>query len=143
MFEDRAVLVEQRTTTENKYEAVKEYMQSLALLLSNLDSSFASLGCIGLAVTKKTSTISLVYAAPKLPSLAGQDKPELKNLYELIPIVRKCSLRDRMRIGLILAEAVLQLHTAGWLHKSIRSENILFVAESGCDATAFLTADPI
>jgi hypothetical protein len=36
------------------------------------------------------------------------------------------SLNQRVSIAVTLAETVLQLHTAGWLRKSIRPENVLF-----------------
>lgn len=35
-------------------------------------------------------------------------------------------MKERVGIALSLARAIRQLHTAGWLHKGIRSENILF-----------------
>ena len=35
------------------------------------------------------------------------------------------SLNDRIKAAAALTDTVLQLHTAGWLHKSIRSANVL------------------
>ena len=40
------------------------------------------------------------------------------------------SVNQRISIAIVLAETVLQLHTAGWLHKSIRPDNILFLKGS-------------
>lgn len=48
------------------------------------------------------------------------------------------SLGKRFTIAQTLASAVMCLHLADWLHKAIRSENILFFAESMADAGSTL-----
>ncbi|KAL8666614.1 MAG: hypothetical protein Q9168_007454 [Polycauliona sp. 1 TL-2023] len=40
---------------------------------------------------------------------------------------RRPSLNERRDTALALAETILQLHTSGWLHKGIRSDNVLFI----------------
>jgi hypothetical protein len=47
------------------------------------------------------------------------------------------SLNDRIGLSIALVETILQLHTSGWLHKGVRSDNILFFPqkESGADIT--------
>jgi hypothetical protein len=37
------------------------------------------------------------------------------------------SLTDRMRLALGLAQAVANIHSRNWLHKGIRSENVVFL----------------
>jgi hypothetical protein len=39
------------------------------------------------------------------------------------------NLNDRIALAIALVETILQLHTSGWLHKGMRSENILFFKE--------------
>lgn len=51
-----------------------------------------------------------------LYSLLGEDKPSSS-----IP-----DLGSRIFLALTLARSVLQLHASGWLHKGLRSENVLF-----------------
>lgn len=137
VFEDRRIIVEWRTTDEKRYALLEKHMQSLALLLSSADSTFASLSCIGLSF-KQNTRFGLVYEMPKVQTLAANEPQGFRSLYDLISSGTKCSLGDRLRIGLEISEAVLQLHTAGWLHKSIRSGNVLFVSGTKDDPEVFL-----
>lgn len=141
-FESSTVIVEWRTTDEKRYGSLEKQMQSLALLLGSADNTFASLSCIGLSSAKDTLRFGLVYEMPMPRPISPNEPREFRNLYELISSGTKCSLGDRIRISLKLAEAVLQLHTAGWLHKSIRSDNIIFVAATKDDAEVFLQGSP-
>ncbi|KAM0801414.1 hypothetical protein BDR22DRAFT_847355 [Usnea florida] len=55
------------------------------------------------------------------------------SLNELLCLVsQRPSLNNRLGIASALAETVLQLHTAGWLHKGIQADNIL-VFKSGTE----------
>jgi serine/threonine protein kinase len=50
------------------------------------------------------------------------------SLYDFLSLDNKYSpsVTARMKLALYLARTVHQIHTAGWLHKNLRSENILF-----------------
>lgn len=141
-FENADVMVEWRTTDEKRCKMLQTHMQTLALLLGTADNTFASLHCLGLSVAKDSLRFGLVYDVPRAPSLRPNKQRDIRNLYDLILSGVKCSLEDRIRIGLKLAEAVLQLHTAGWLHKSIRSSNIVFVGGAKDSDELFLTGSP-
>ena len=54
-------------------------------------------------------------------------QPSLRPLSTLFNCTQLPILTRRLQIALALAETVLQLHTSGWLHKGICSENILYL----------------
>lgn len=117
-------------------------MQCLALLLGTADPSFASLRCIGLLALKAQGQFGLVYEMPRAVDVEA-DKPSAhRSLHDLIALQGKISLKHRLSIACTIADAVLQLHTAGWLHKSIPSENVIFVSSEQGDAEAFLSTRP-
>ncbi|CAK1357755.1 unnamed protein product [Cercospora beticola] len=67
---------------------------------------------------------ALVY---EVPVSTTEEQRSSLTLHDAIASQRRMSLRDRLSIACTLAEAVLQLHTVGWLHKSIRSDNVIFL----------------
>ena len=52
------------------------------------------------------------------------------------------SLSRRFHIARQLTQVVLHLHAAGWLHKSLRSSNIIFLAPNDASADEFLNKAP-
>ena len=60
--------------------------------------------------------------------------PYLLSLKDLLSGAEKPSLDARLHVAQSLAESILQLHTCGWLYKSIRSENVLFIQGTGSAA---------
>jgi len=80
-----------------------------------------------------------VYDITKLAT--GSDPASLRtsSLYELLTTCRFVSMADRLRIAHDMAEAVMQLHTAGWLHKGVCSEHVRFVASANLDVEAVVT----
>lgn len=78
----------------------------------------------------------LIYQVP-------QEKSEcsFSLLSDLISKVKTVPLEIRMRTAYTLCEALLCLHSIGWYHKGIRSDNILvFGLESAMDDEGFYTA---
>lgn len=76
--------------------------------------------------TTRESTASEVITAPtvsKTTVVTLLDKLNNSNL-------EKPDLETRFRVAFTIAEAILRLHTAGWLHKGVRSEHVLFLKAS-------------
>ena len=135
------VLTEWRETSATKYDVLEKQMQALTLLLGAVDGTFATLPCIGLAASKKNCRFALVYAVPvALADADAQHSLKLGRLYDLIATQRHILLRHRLDTACILAEAVQQLHTAGWLHKSVRSDNAIFLARGDGSGDDFLVS---
>ena len=118
-------------------------MRFLALLLSSpAGNSFRSLPCIGWLAWEERERFALIYDLPDHSSHGRQVHWSMKSLYDLISEKPRLSLSRRFHIATDLADVVLQLHTAGWLHKSFRSENVIFLAPRGSSATTFLQSSP-
>ena len=108
------------------------------LLRAFADPEFHSLHCSGYLVDDKASRYGLVYPIQSLPCKVNnsQTRPESP---KALPYV--CTLYHRLQkpgdhpspvakvmCAIPLLETILQLHTAGWLHKEIRSDNVIFVS---------------
>lgn len=128
-YDDRPVLVEWKIAEGPNFTALQVQMQSLAVLLSSAqDRSFHCLPCVGLLQLDRRERYGIVYEVPSEISNGANSMVETNSLFELILERPRASLIDRIRIAQNMAEAILQLHTAGWLHKGVRSENVRFVA---------------
>lgn len=82
--------------------------------------------------SKGNRRIGLVYSVPRGVELDGQSSPSLLRL------IRQRSTRpplgERFELARRLAGAVALLHASNWLHKSLRSDNILFSGKGVHDA---------
>lgn len=128
--EEVTVVVEWRSITASLNEKTLEArVQKLALLLHNMsDPSFHGLHCLGYIHDTTSHKFAFIYSAPVVAPKQTPGSPlTIQPLQQTLLSSRKPSLSERIRIALALAETVLQLHTSGWLHKGIRSENILFL----------------
>lgn len=141
-YDGSAVLVEWRVIDPDKFDIAKKHIQILALLLGNAGPSFASLQCIGLLEQPKKGRFGLVYEMPGVPSLEKSSTMTHRTLYDLISSQRKVSLEARITVACAMADAVTQLHTSGWLHKNIRSNNVIFVKGSLSGDLEFLNSAP-
>ena len=126
------VLVEWKTAEKQLETKLRTRIQKLTLLLSNIsDPAFHSLKCLGYLrhETPDTSIVyGLVYEVVDLNQEASpSSKPSRRPLSSLFDRSKAPSLTKRLRIAFDLSETILQLHTSGWLHKGIRSENIIFL----------------
>lgn len=141
-YNQSVVMVEWRTITAN-WEAVRESLRDLAMLLQQAnDSSFHSLPCAGYVDIQESGRFGFVYDVTELASGADATSIWSRSLFDLMPDCRFVSMVDRVRIACDIAEAVLQLHTAGWLHKGICSENVVFVAAARSSQREILTGRP-
>jgi hypothetical protein len=126
-YRNKSVLVEWRIATGPSFGDLRPHIEKLAVLLSNPRSLLANLQCMGLVCEVERARFALVY---DVPCAGDSDQNAIHSCHTLRSLVDsrvKTSLRDRLAIACKTAEAVLQLHTAGWLHKGIRTENVVFV----------------
>ncbi|KAF1817611.1 hypothetical protein P152DRAFT_510803 [Eremomyces bilateralis CBS 781.70] len=131
-------LIGWRTADSMQFEVLEGQIQCLALLLEGMDDhSFHGFRCCGYMLWKEFGCFGLVYEPPislrSLPSTSWK----LLTLRELMVEFGDVPLEFRYRVAFELAEAVLQLHTAGWLHKAIRSENVVFMTTNGSTSEVF------
>jgi len=102
---------------------LKHRIKTLAALLQEVDvTTFYSLNCLAYLKDPTTGNYSYLFQPP-----AGHsENPAFTTLaYLLTEGALVPSLNDRIALAILLVETVLQLHTSGWLHKGIRSDNVL------------------
>lgn len=136
-YKSNLILVEWRFVEKTSDPELKRRVDKLAILLGSLsDPSFHSLHCIGLLPPDKAyepedesyDCFGLVFKlALPVPESHSSSSPAIRPLSALYESPRKPSLNERSQIALAIVETILQLHTSGWLHKGIRSDNILFL----------------
>ncbi|KAK0489316.1 hypothetical protein IW261DRAFT_1589427 [Armillaria novae-zelandiae] len=87
------------------------------------------LSCIGFTVYHGSQHF-LVYQIPTLSP--GIDNPtRLPILSYTFDKGIQMALEDRFRIAMEITTAVMEIHAAGWVHKSIRSDNVLISTRGG------------
>ena len=98
------------------------------------DPAFHSLPCCGFLKEPGSSRYAYLFRVPRLVTqIDGLSTSDIvmKTLHDLFTLTHlRPSVNQRVSIAVVLAETVLQLHTAGWLHKSIRPDNVLFFKSS-------------
>ncbi|KAK7739114.1 hypothetical protein SLS62_011292 [Diatrype stigma] len=137
-YRGQQVLIQWKSVESTQWERYTKQMKCLAVFLMSLsDKSFRSLSCMGYYPLESQGKHGIVYSMPD-----EKIDWEYKSLKDLIPAKPLLSLNRRLAIAQALADTILQLHTAGWLHKSLRSENIIFLAPRGSDDDVFLSSEP-
>ena len=137
----RSVILEwryvDRAFREDQKQLIRSRIKALAVLLSSSKSSeLGLLKCIGFfkddqpvieryALLLEVPTFQDQQSSQTLPNLLSQESP--RSLYDFIGTTSPPLLGDRFRIASILCNIVLQIHSSTWLHKDIRSSNILFL----------------
>lgn len=138
LYQDELVLVQWKVTEGIDGEKYATQTKCLAVLLMSLShESFRSLPCVGSLSKRDLSLHAVVFSIP--PSLP---RPKITTLKQLIASVRYVCLSRRLSIGRSIAEAVLQLHTSGWMHKSLRPENVVFLTQDEATTEAILDTEP-
>jgi len=143
-FEDRPVLLEWRAIKEYEWKKAESRANKFSYLLQEmaLDPSFHSLLCQGFVKDVQSGRYGYVFnlSLARSPDAVTQTQgnhrrtglPTLRTLHDMLemPSLRP-SLNLRVYHAIVLLETIQQLHTAGWLHKELRSENVLFVGQVG------------
>jgi hypothetical protein len=155
-YEDKPVLIEWKSIDKTNSPVLHNRVARVSALLNEMtDPIFHSLPSRGYLRDKVTGRYGYAFnLPPSMPTTSrplphGRSVDESKNKTGYLPplpsvttlheLLRRPSVRPSLNFRLIqaitLLETILQLHTAGWLHKEIRSENMLFV-HSGTDVSS-------
>ncbi|KAK5097621.1 hypothetical protein LTR70_000666 [Exophiala xenobiotica] len=109
---------------------IEQRVQKLATLLSIEDTpqEFRAPHCVGYIHDKDedTARYGLVYSLPH--SIPGSVP---STLLDAIQHGAKPSLTQRIRLAHIITSSLMYLHSVNWLHKGIRSGNIVFFVPPG------------
>jgi Prion-inhibition and propagation len=125
------VIVEWKVIDRSHESRLKQRVANVATFLAEMDDpAFHSLSCCGYLKEPKSGRYAYLFRPPRIDSPTDDTvssnfvMTSLDDLFVLSSLLP--SLNQRVSIAVALAETVLQLHTAGWLHKSIRPDNVLF-----------------
>lgn len=119
------VYVEWKTIKDRRQiRKLKPRIQALCRLLRAPKSQgFRALRCRGLVELVGKDVFGMVYDFPK-GAAGGSGQYRLRDAYGFAPC--RPSASSRKCLAFELSTTVLLLHTAGWVHKGIRSSNILY-----------------
>jgi hypothetical protein len=120
----------------------RRILQLVALLHEAKDDRFRVLRCINFFDDVPLKRIGFVFQLP--PSEAQMNLiPTSLNL-NLLSKKTKPMLGARIKLAHTLAESIGLLHSVGWVHKSLRSENIIFfpIHEVGNESGDALLENP-
>ena len=139
------VLLEWKTGRGSiKLRDLENRVDKVSAFLHEMEPSFHSLTCRGYikdwASAEHTHRYGYIFNLPFSPYpqtaqqsavLRHMDRPPLPQMHTLRDLldrhVEAPALNLRFHIAITLLETLLQLHTAGWLHKELRSDNLLFI----------------
>jgi Prion-inhibition and propagation len=127
-YDDSDVLIEWKTIrsglSQTDATVLDRRIKDVARVLrSDLKpEEMRTLSCIGVIekYDEDQTQYGLLYSLPS-PSTSH-------SLRDLISLRKNLLLGDYFTIAQVLSKALLYLHLAGWLHKGIRSDNVLFFA---------------
>lgn len=142
-YKDKLVMLEWRLAETTAYEGSRSRVNKISHLLHELtDPSFHSLQCIGFLEDPDMRRYGFVHDI-SLPTLSAVDvrnssqdcdttsfPVSIVALRDLFDTMACPSLNVRLQIAIIILESVMQLHTSGWLHKGLRSGNIVVLRSS-------------
>ncbi|KAJ1324508.1 Prion-inhibition and propagation [Microdochium nivale] len=133
------VLVQWKVAEDEQWSKYVDQMKSLAVLLTSLsDQSFRCLPCLGYYSAESRGRHGLIFSLPA----EGPGPWKMTTLSDIIGLQVRVPLNRRLQLARALAETVLQLHTAGWLHKNLRPENVMFLGPPGASAEDLLRTEP-
>ncbi|KAF2004038.1 hypothetical protein P154DRAFT_519625 [Amniculicola lignicola CBS 123094] len=131
------VLLEKKTypptVSHWEFGMYSERIQRIALLLCKPQRDLRTLRCLGYVHDSPGHCWWLVFEYPS-PIPATQSPISLMDLFGS-KSPNKPPLEDRLNLARKLASSVSSLFNSSWVHKSLRSENIIFVSENAMPKT--------
>ncbi|KAL4965480.1 prion-inhibition and propagation domain-containing protein [Aspergillus stella-maris] len=113
------------------FTIMKNRIASLSLLLGRKPKPQALhvLDCIGYCHDEPGNRFGIAW---ELPTLDVEDVPDIVPLYDLVHPQTGAdrifpTLNDRFKLASVLANSILQVHSAKWLHRNLRSSDIIFL----------------
>ena len=127
---DTTVLVEWKRTAAEGFSMDRQRQLMRLLQRNAVPLNFRTLHCIGsFRVNPKqhNEAIGVLFETPH----TATGNIDLVTLHDIVsaPKKKKPPLGDRFHLAYTLANAVHELHASSWLHKNIRSANVLFFQE--------------
>jgi len=133
-YDGQPVWIEYKDVPPRMKGKLSSRVKNLALLLAGTKTpSFHTLRCQGFL--EEEARFVFIYQWPETSINPISTKPQFAlSLTELIRDAKNfasTSITNRLQVARELCKTVLAFHTAGWLHKDIRSDNVMFFHENG------------
>ena len=117
-------------------ELKNRFRQVTGLLQYQNDEDFHVLKCKGYFELHGTISGHPIDAFVLVSHMPSGSTPEPKTLLELFTLLRGAQrppLEERINLCYILAQSISLFHSVGWIHRSFRSDNVIYFwkAESG------------
>lgn len=124
--------VEDDARTKERLAVIEQRIRKLTVLLaaSAKPALFRGPNCVGFCrdLDRRNPRYGLIFERPV-------DHPPADRLVSLLTLLKekhKTSLTTRIRLAHSIARSLMYLHSVNWLHKGLRSDNIIFfVSEDG------------
>lgn len=118
-------------TMENLYQRTARIAE---LLSQEKPEAFRTLQCGGFFHEPQRAAFGVIFEIPK--SVVAGDSLKPTSLRQVIEetwgqLSSQPDLDDRFKLASTLAASLLELHTVGWLHKSLTTSNVVFFPETG------------
>jgi hypothetical protein len=134
-YKDIGVWIEwNKVANDNSYGKIEQVERRIGLLTDLLSydkpDEFKAPPCLGYVRVEDIdygTRFGIVFKNPSSEGAAGPDPPTLRYLVQNIP---KPSLSDRIALCAILARCIQSFHSVNWLHKGLRSQNIIIFQSS-------------
>jgi serine/threonine protein kinase len=139
-YHGKPVLIEWKEVGYLNFKALETRVDCVSTFLQELEASFHSLPCRGYVKDHDARRYGYVFDLPTTSDTNISPSTSELDVSDLPPFPTVCTLREildleapapslnlRVSYAVRLLETLLQLHTSGWLHKELRSENILFI----------------
>ena len=120
-----------RQTPEEKITKIG----ALAALLHHTPKpqGFRVLDCLGFLDLGESNGFTLLFT---FPYSTRNSRHTTQSLSETLSLQYQPSLQDKISLAQVIATSLYELHNAGWLHKAICSDNILFFREDNLRSQA-------
>lgn len=146
LYENKIVLLEWKNVPIMTDPTIAKRVNQVAAFLQDLGLAFNGLQCRGFVKDRVDSRYGYIFDLPEefnRTAIAGvsttldtavlDSLPEVRPLRQMFDISGTPSLNKRLSLAATLLDTLLNLHTSGWLHKELQSDNIIFIRKATCD----------
>ncbi|KAI1828426.1 hypothetical protein F4861DRAFT_181789 [Xylaria intraflava] len=105
--------------------------------LREFDATTSTFQCLGYKDDVENSRLAFLYKIPEAGVARGLTLSSgVKTLRQLIAEGLKIPLERKFQLAFNICSTVLNLHCSGWVHKSIRSENVILIPKADEESEA-------
>lgn len=156
-YDGSTVLLEWKYVVDMNDPNITRRVNQVAAFLHTIGPTLHSLPCRGFVQDPLAKRYGYIFDLPhdahpipgrslSLGNIANTSPPapELRSLRHLLDQSTLPSLNNRLTLAVTFLETLLNLHTSGWLHKELRSDNIILIRKpSGRTSMSYPASDDL